>query len=70
MDDGADARVRPRTEEMHMTRVSTYLNFQGQTEEALNFYATAFGTEVTVLSRFSDMPTAGPEQLPPEERDL
>src|SRR5271165_2125304 len=53
-----------------MARVSTYLNFQGQAEEAFAFYAKAFGTEVTMLSRFSDMPAAGPEELPAEERDL
>jgi PhnB protein len=52
-----------------MARVSTYLNFQGQTEEAFTFYAKCFGTEISVLSRFSDMP-AGTGELPAEERDL
>lgn len=37
-----------------MARVNTYLNFQGQTEEAFTFYAKTFGTEITMLSRFSD----------------
>jgi PhnB protein len=53
-----------------MARVSTYLNFQGQTEEAFAFYAKIFGTEVTMLSRFSDMPSGGPGELPAEERNL
>ena len=53
-----------------MARVSTYLNFQGQAEEAFAFYAKTFGTEVTMLSRFSDMPAAGPGDLPAEERNL
>ncbi len=53
-----------------MARVNTYLNFQGQTEDAFSCYAKIFGTEVTMLSRFSDMPAAGPEELPAEERDL
>jgi PhnB protein len=53
-----------------MARVNTYLNFQGQTEEAFAFYAKIFGTEVTMLSRYSDMPAAGPGELPDEERDL
>ena len=53
-----------------MARVSTYLNFQGQTEEAFAFYAKTFGTEVTMLSRYSDMPAAGPGELPAEERNL
>lgn len=53
-----------------MARVNTYLNFQGQAEEAFSFYAKAFATEVTMMSRFSDMPTVGPASVPPEERDL
>ncbi|MGH8981505.1 MAG: VOC family protein [Acidimicrobiales bacterium] len=52
-----------------MPRVNTYLNFQGQTEEALTFYATIFGTEITMLSRFSDMPAAAPH-LTDDERDF
>jgi PhnB protein len=53
-----------------MERVNTYLNFQGQTEEAFGFYARTFGTEVTMLSRFSDMPAAGPGELPAEEQNF
>jgi PhnB protein len=53
-----------------MAQVNTYLNFQGQAEEAFGFYAKAFGTEVTALSRFSDMPAVGPGELPADERDL
>lgn len=53
-----------------MARVNTYLNFQGQSEEAFTFYAKVFGTEVTMLSRYSDMPVAGPGELSAEERDL
>jgi PhnB protein len=53
-----------------MARVSTYLNFQGQTEEAFAYYAKTFGTEVTMLTRYSDMPAMGPGELPAEERDL
>jgi PhnB protein len=53
-----------------MARVNTYLNFQGQTEEAFAFYAKAFGTEVSTLSRYSDMPAVGPGELPAEERNL
>ena len=48
-----------------MARVNTYLNFQGQTEEAFTFYAKTFGTEVTMLTRYSDMPAAGPGSCPP-----
>ena len=53
-----------------MARVNTYLNLQGQTEEAFAFYAKTFGTEVTMLSRNSDLPAAGPGELPAEERNL
>ena len=53
-----------------MARVNTYLNFQGQAEEAFAFYAKTFGTEITMLSRYSDMPAVGPGELPAEERNL
>ena len=53
-----------------MARVSTYLNFQGQAEEAFASYAKIFGTEVTMLSRFSDMPDMGPGNLSADERNL
>jgi len=53
-----------------MSQVNTYLNFQGQTEEAFGLYARTFGTEVTMLSRYSDMPAVGPGELPAEEQNL
>jgi PhnB protein len=53
-----------------MARVSTYLNFQGQAEEAFAHYAKTFGSAVTMLTRFGDMPAAGPGELPAEERNL
>lgn len=53
-----------------MARVNTYLNFQGETEEAFAFYAKVFGTEVTMLSRYSDVPAVGPAELPADEQDL
>lgn len=53
-----------------MARVNTYLNFQGQSEEAFTFYAKTFGTEITMLSRYSDMPAAGPAELSDAELDL
>jgi PhnB protein len=39
-----------------MSKVSTYLNFQGQTEEAFNFYSQVFGHPVEGLARIGDMP--------------
>jgi PhnB protein len=53
-----------------MARVSTYLNFQGQAEEAFAFYAKTFGTAVTALTRFSDGPAIGGGELPDGERSL
>ncbi len=44
-----------------MSRVSTYLNFMGETEEAFNFYGAAFGTQIAgEITRLGDMPT-GPD---------
>ena len=53
-----------------MAQVNTYLNFQGQAEEAFAFYAKTFGTEVTALTRYSDMPAMGPGELPANEKNL
>ncbi|HET9058290.1 MAG TPA: hypothetical protein VFN61_00090, partial [Acidimicrobiales bacterium] len=53
-----------------MARVNTYLNFQGQTEEALDLYAKVFGTEITSLTRYADMPAMGPGELPADEAQL
>jgi len=40
-----------------MSRVSTYLNFMGNTEEAFEFYRSVFGTEyLTPISRMGEMP--------------
>jgi PhnB protein len=40
-----------------MARVSTYLNFSRNTEEAFNFYRSVFGTEfLDPIARFKDIP--------------
>jgi PhnB protein len=47
-----------------MSRVSTYLNFAGQAEEAFEFYKRVFHTDYLVpIMRFSDMP-ANPDMPP------
>jgi PhnB protein len=47
-----------------MAKVSTYLNFQRNTEEAFNFYKLVFNSEFTgAISRFSDIPLS--ENMPP-----
>ncbi len=41
-----------------MAKVSTYLNFPGNTEEAFNFYKSVFGTEfIDGIKRFSEIPS-------------
>lgn len=42
-------------------QVSAYLNFDGRTEEALEFYKKAIGAEVTAMMRFADSPAAEAE---------
>jgi PhnB protein len=55
-----------------MSRVSTYLNFMGETEEAFAFYASVFGTEPSVpIMRMGDMPPPpGAPELSEYERSL
>ena len=55
-----------------MSRVSTYLNFMGQTEEAFTFYRAVFGTEIMgEVFRMGDMgPAADGPTLTEEERNF
>lgn len=48
-----------------MAKVSTYLNFGRQTEEAFNFYKSVFGTDFlgNGIMRFSDVPPS--DAMPP-----
>jgi PhnB protein len=39
-----------------MATINPYLNFNGNTEEAFNFYKSVFGGEFAILARFRDMP--------------
>lgn len=50
-----------------MPTVNTYLNFNGNTEEAFNFYKSVFGVEFAFLQRFKDTPHAS--QIPADEQD-
>jgi PhnB protein len=55
-----------------MAKVSTYLNFKNNTEEAFNFYKSVFGGEfVGDISRFRDIPAS--DGIPPiaeEDKNL
>jgi PhnB protein len=55
-----------------MSRVSTYLNFMGQTEEAFALYSAVFGTEIAgPIARMGDMPAPpGSPEISPEEKNL
>lgn len=45
-----------------MVKLNTYLNFNGNTEEAFNFYKSVFGGQFIVVQRFKDSP--GCEGMP------
>lgn len=54
-----------------MSRVSTYLNFDGQTEEAFNFYASIFGTQIAgQIYRMGDMGGPDGPELSDAEKKL
>ena len=50
-----------------MATLNPYLNFQGNTEEAFNFYKSVFGGEFVTLQRFKDTPEA--DKVPANEQD-
>lgn len=43
-----------------MATVNAYLNFDGNCEEAFNFYRSVFGGEFPFVSRYKDMPSEHP----------
>lgn len=43
-----------------MASINPYLTFNGNCEEAFNFYKSAFGGEFPYLGRFKDMPSDQP----------
>ncbi|GAB3938849.1 VOC family protein [Larkinella terrae] len=42
-----------------MAVINPYLNFNGNTEEAFNFYKSVFGGEFIMVQRFKDTPQGG-----------
>lgn len=48
---------------MHLNH---YLNFQGETEAAFNFYKSVFGGEFLIFKRYSELPDA---QVSEKEKD-
>ena len=41
-----------------MALINPYINFNGNAEEAFNFYKAAFGGEFANITRFKDMPSS------------
>ncbi len=50
-----------------MNAVNPYLNFNGNTEDAFNFYKSVFGGEFITVMRFGDTP--GCEDMPETEKN-
>jgi len=50
-----------------MATVNPYLNFMGNTEEAMNFYKSVFGNEFIFLQRFKDTPHGA--NMSPEDQE-
>lgn len=50
-----------------MTSVNSYLTFNGNCEEAFNFYKSAFGGDFTYIGRYKDMPPADDKYFPPQD---
>src|SRR5262245_54113286 len=55
-----------------MAIVNIYLTFNGNCEEAFNFYRSVFGGEFPYIGRFKDMPPGGdgPKVKPGEENRI
>ena len=49
---------------------SVYLTFDGRCEEAMNFYAGAFGTTIAHIQRFGDMPPSEHYTVSDAEKNL
>ena len=47
-----------------MTTVNIYLYYQGNCEEAFNFYKSAFNKEFQYIGRYNDVPTAARQNFP------
>jgi PhnB protein len=52
-----------------MTTVNVYLNFDGNCEEAFNFYKSVFGGDFQYVGRFNEMPAEDAKNLREEDMD-
>ncbi|MES2796562.1 MAG: SRPBCC domain-containing protein [Bacteroidota bacterium] len=69
----AQFKIRTELKPNNKVRVSSYLNFPGNTEEAFNFYKSVFGGEFSGngIQRFGDIPAQeGAPSLPDSDKNL
>jgi len=52
-----------------MTTINTYLTFNGNCEEAFNFYKSIFGVEFGHIGRFGEMPESPEFPVAEEDKD-
>lgn len=52
-----------------MATINSYINFNGNCEEAFNYYKGMFGGEFSMLSRFSEMPPQEGMELSTEDKN-
>jgi PhnB protein len=52
-----------------MKAINPYINFNGNCEEAFNFYKSVFGGEFTSFQRFNEMPDDVPPEMRPKESE-
>lgn len=50
-----------------MASINTYLTFNGNCEEAFNFYKSVFGGEFQYIGRFNEMPPMEGKNVSPEQ---
>ncbi|MCC6643452.1 VOC family protein [Candidatus Peregrinibacteria bacterium] len=52
-----------------MAQINPSINFNGNAEEAFNFYKSVFGGEFTKIIRFKDLPASPDHKLPESEEN-
>ena len=52
-----------------MATTNTYLNFNGNCEEAFNFYKSVFGGEFNYMGRFGEMPESEEYKVPEADKN-
>ncbi len=52
-----------------MATTNTYINFNGNCEEAFTFYKSVFGGEFGYIGRFGDMPTSDDYTVPETDKN-